>query len=349
MMTAYLLAAAAGAANSPSWYWYATRGLGTSTLIVLTGTVVLGIVTARRWVGETTPAFVAADMHRNLSLLGVFLLAAHIVTTLLDPYAHIGVRDVAIPFGAAYRPIWLGLGVAATWVLIGVAASSALRNRVGPRVWRLIHWAAYASWPLAVIHGVGTGSDSQAPWMIAVVTSCVAAVLFSLGLRLGQGRLATLPIRAAAAIVVVTFIVVAGGWAFNGPYKPGWSAKAGTPQVEAATVKPGLVHPGPGGFSDPLAGVLLRDRAGHVQISLRDMIDTGLTIAIRSPSLNETLPVVTIARDDRIICAVPTTAGTTLYAVCGVTRLTIAFFGAFSNAEGERQITGRLVTSGPLD
>ena len=125
-MTPHLLAAAAAAADSPSWYWYATRGLGTATLIVLTGTVVLGIVTARRWVGETTPAFVAADMHRNLSLLGVFLLAAHIVTTLLDPYAHIGVRDVAIPFGAAYRPIWLGLGVAATWVLIGVAASSAL-------------------------------------------------------------------------------------------------------------------------------------------------------------------------------------------------------------------------------
>lgn len=349
MMTSHLLAAAAAAPNSPSWYWYATRGLGTSTLIVLTGTVVLGIVTARRWVGETTPAFVAANMHRNLSLLGVFLLAAHIVTTLLDPYAHIGVRDVTIPFGAAYRPIWLGLGVAATWVLVGVAASSALRNRVGPRVWRLIHWAAYASWPLAVIHGVGTGSDSQAPWMIAVVTSCLAAVLFALGLRLGQGRLVTLPIRAAAAIVVAASMVVAGGWAFNGPYQPGWSAKAGTPPVKADSVKHGPVHPGPGGFSDPLAGVLLRARAGHVQISMRDMNDTALTIAIRSANRNETLPVVTIARDDRVLCVVPTTAGTTLYAVCGVTRLTIAFYGASSSAQGKSQITGRLVTSGPLN
>lgn len=348
-MAAHLLAAAAGATSSPSWYWYATRGLGTTTLIVLSGTVVLGIVTARRWVGESTPAFVVADMHRNLSLLGVFLLAAHIVTTLLDPYAHIGARDVIIPFGAAYRPIWLGLGVAATWVLVGVAASSALRNHLGPRVWRLIHWAAYASWPLAVIHGVGTGSDSQAPWMIAVVTSCVAAVLFALALRLGHGRLATLPIRAAAAIGVAAAMVVAGGWALNGPYQRGWAARAGTPPVKAASVKPGPVHPGPGGFSDPLAGVLLRDRAGHVQISMRDMIDTGLTIAIRSASRNETLPVVTIARDDRVLCVVPTSAGTTLYAVCGVTRLTVTFYGANLSAQGESQITGRLVTSGPLN
>src|SRR5665213_1178313 len=269
-MTAHLLAAAAGAANSPSWYWYATRGLGTSTLVVLTGTVVLGIVTARRWVGETTPAFVAADMHRNLSLLGVFLLAAHIVTTLLDPYAHIGVRDVAIPFGAAYRPIWLGLGVAATWVLIGVAASSALRNRVGPRVWRLIHWAAYASWPLAVVHGVGTGSDAQAPWLIGVVASCVVAVALALAQRLWYGRFATLPVRVTAALAAAVALFIAGNWAYQGPFQVGWAAKAGTPVKVAA--KAGPVHPGPGGFSDPLAGVMVRGHGG-TQSSMRDRVD----------------------------------------------------------------------------
>src|SRR4029077_10929052 len=132
----------AAAASSPSWLWYATRGLGTTTLIVLTITVVLGIVTATRWVGESTPGFVAADLHRNLSLLALALLAAHVVTTVLDPFAHISVRDVIIPVGAAYRPIWMGLGVVAAEVLIAVAATSLLRGRIGPRAWRLIHWAA---------------------------------------------------------------------------------------------------------------------------------------------------------------------------------------------------------------
>src|SRR3984893_16666785 len=130
VMTAHLLAAAGGA-DSPSWLWYATRGLCAATLVVLTGTLVLGITTATKWVGESTPGFVAADMHRNLSLLGMCLLFAHIVTTVLDPFAHITVRDVIIPVGAAYRPVWLGLGVAATWVLVGVVATSLLRERVG--------------------------------------------------------------------------------------------------------------------------------------------------------------------------------------------------------------------------
>jgi methionine sulfoxide reductase heme-binding subunit len=348
LMTSHLLAASAAAASSPSWFWYATRGLGTATLIVLTGTVVLGIVTSTGWIGESTPAFVAADMHRNLSLLGMCLLAAHVITTVLDPFAHISVRDVIIPVGAAYRPVWLGLGVAAMWVLVGVTASSLLRDRIGPRAWRLIHWAAYASWPLAVIHGLGTGSDAQAPWLVAVVAACVVAVVFALVFRLRHGQPATRPIRAAAAVVVAALLVASFAWAFTGPFQPGWATRAGTPVIKTA-VKAGPVHPGPGGFSDPLTGVLVRDSAGNVQIAMRDMVDTGLTISIRSPNSTETLPVVTIARDGRVLCTVPATAGTTLYAVCGTTRLTVSFFGTSSVLTGGGQITGQLVTSGPLN
>jgi hypothetical protein len=235
------------------------------------------------------------------------------------------------------------------WVLIGVVATSLLRDRVGPRPWRLIHWAAYASWPLAVIHGLGTGSDAQAPWLIAVVTSCVVAVVFALVFRLRQGRPTTRPIRAAGAIAAAAILVASAVWALTGPFQPGWAARAGTPVVKAAAVKLGPVHPGPGGFSDPLAGVLVKDSAGNVQISMRDMVDTGLTIAIRSPNSNETLPVVTIARDNRVLCSVPATPGTTLYAVCGTTRLTIAFYGTSSVLAKGGQITGQLVTSGPLN
>jgi sulfoxide reductase heme-binding subunit YedZ len=342
-----LMAAAANA--GPSWYWYATRGLGIATLIVLTITVVLGVVTAVRWTGESTPAFVAADLHRNLALVAMCLLAAHIVTTVLDPFAHISLRDVIIPVGAAYRPVWLGLGVVAAEVLVAVAATSLLRERVGVRMWRLIHWTAYATWPLAVVHGIGTGSDARAPWLIGVVASCVAAVLIAVIERIRRGERATLPIRAAAAVAVAVGLVVGGGWAFSGPWQEGWAAKAGTPSVAAAPVKPGPVHPGPGGFSDPLVGVMVRDAAGDTQISMRDTVDTALTIAIRSPNSSETLPVVTIARSSRVLCAVPATAGTSLYAVCGTTRLTIAFYGPPSVMKSGGQITGRLITSGPLN
>jgi sulfoxide reductase heme-binding subunit YedZ len=341
-LTVYL-AALPNATTGPSWYWYATRGLGISTLIVLTITVVLGIVTSVRWSGEATPGFVAADVHRNLSLLAIFMLVMHIATTVLDPYAHITARDAFVPVGAAYRPVWLGLGVAAAEILIAVAASSILRGSIGHRPWRLIHWTAYTSWPLAVVHGLGTGSDARAAWMIAVVAWCMAAVLIALAYRLRRGPLATLPIRAAAVAGIGLFIATGSSWAFSGPLAPGWAARAGTPTVAVST-KHGPVHPGPNGFSDPLVGVMARDASGYTQISMRDAVDTTLTVAIRSPNANESLPVITIARDGRVLCTVPATAADILYAVCGATRLTISL-----NAPTTGQITGQLVTSGALN
>ena len=340
---------AAAAADNPSPYWYVTRGLGVSTLIVLTVTVVLGILTSTRWSGERTAGFVAADLHRNFSLLAIFMLLAHIVTTVLDPFAHITVRDVIIPLGAAYRPVWLGLGVVAFWILVGVAATSLLRDRVGPRAWRIIHWAAYAAWPLALVHGLGTGSDSRAPWMVAVVASCCAAVLVAIAERLREGRLITIPIRVAAGLATLAFLFVAGSWALNGPLQPGWAAKAGTPPAKpVAVVSP--LHQGPGAFSDPLIGVLVRDSSGGVQIALRDAVDNGLTITIRSPNpATETLPVMTIARGTRVLCMVPASVGDTLYAVCNRTRLTVTLFGDEAVLQDGGSITGRLDASGPLN
>lgn len=344
-MNLYLVAGTT--ASNPSWFWYATRGLGAVTLVVLTCTVVLGIVTATRWIGQATPAFVTADLHRNLSMIGLGLLLAHVVTTVLDPFAHISVRDVIIPFGATYRPIWLGLGVVAAEIIVVVAATSLLRDRVGPRAWRTIHWVAYAAWPIAVIHGLGTGSDARAPWFIGVVVACVVAVLLALLSRIREGPMSTVPYRAAAALAVAVVLVLSTRWAFSGPLQSDWSAKAGTPPVKVAQVGP--VHSGPEGFSDPLVGVVVRDAAGNLQIAMRDTVDTALTVSVRSPNSNETLPVVTVARDSRVICTVPATAGGTLYAVCGKTRILITFYGSELVLTSGGQVTGRLDTSGPLN
>lgn len=339
---------AVATASEPSWFWYATRGLGAALLVILTCTVVLGIVTSTRWVGRSTPAFVTADLHRNLSLLGLAVLAAHIATTVLDPYAHISIRDVIVPFGAAYRPIWLGLGVAAAEVMVALVVTSLLRERIGPRAWRLIHWAAYASWPLAVIHGLGTGSDARSPWLIGVVAACVVAVVLAVAQRIREGELATLPVRVAAGIGLAALLVVSTAWAFNGPFQRDWSARAGTPAA-ATVARTGPVHPGPDGFSDPLVGVLVRNTTGGYQISMRDSVDTALTIFIRSPAANETLPVVTIQRGSRLLCTVPASVTSTLYAVCGKTRIVITLFGDPSVLASGGTITGRLDTSGPLN
>lgn len=307
----------------------------------------LGIVTSVRWAGDSTPGFVSADMHRNLSLIAISLVVLHVITTLLDPFAHISIRDVIIPVGAAYRPVWLGLGVVAFEVMLAIVVTSLLRDRIGPRVWRLIHWAAYASWPLALVHGLGTGSDARAPWMIAAVVWSIVAVLVALFFRLRRGGEATFGLRAGVALTIGLALFAGGNWAFNGPFAPGWAAKAGTPPSSPAPSPTGPVHTG--AFSDPLIGVVTVSSTGYVQISMRDTLDPDLVIAIRGPLPNETLPVVTITRVKKVLCTVPASVTTTLYAVCGNVRLTISFFGPPGVLKNGGNITGQLTTSGPLN
>ncbi|ABD11948.1 hypothetical protein ThrDRAFT_03379 [Frankia casuarinae] len=163
--------------------WYAARGTGTTCLLLLTLTVVLGIV-ARSGRGLAgLPGFAIGAVHRGASLLAVVLLAMHIGTLLLDPYAKLGIADVVLPFGAGYRPLWVGLGTVAADLLIAVVVTSLLRRRLGVRAWRAVHWAAYGAWPLALSHGLGSGTDAGTPWLRAVAMACALAVAGSAAWR----------------------------------------------------------------------------------------------------------------------------------------------------------------------
>jgi methionine sulfoxide reductase heme-binding subunit len=333
---------AASAAN-PSPLWFATRGAGIMALVCLTGVVILGIATSLRVTGQRSPRFVIAALHRNFALFTIVLLAVHITTSVLDPFAGIRPIDAVIPFAGAYRTFWLGLGVLAAEVLLAVTVTSLLRGHIGPRVWRVIHWSAYASWPVAVVHGLGTGSDSQEPWMLGLTAACMAAVLVSVAQRLLAGRLRTAPVRIAGAAMVVAVAYAICAWSVAGPLRPGWAVTAGTP-ASILTAKPSLpvLRSSAHGFSDALIGTVTRT-SGGVDIGLRDTVDTALTVMIIPRGPAETLPQLTVDRNGATVCAnVPARVGVSVYAVCNGTRLIITMFGSGPS------ITGRLVTSGPL-
>jgi len=60
-------------------------------------------------------------------------LELHIATAVLDPFAHLGLRDAVIPFASSYRPLWLGLGVIAAELVI--AGQVERHARLGWRFW----------------------------------------------------------------------------------------------------------------------------------------------------------------------------------------------------------------------
>jgi len=179
------IAAAAGG----SAYWFITRGSAVVTLILLTLTVALGVASAKRIEAAGVPRFVINAVHRNASLFAVVFLTIHVVTAVLDTYVHTRIVDAFIPFGAAYRSFWVGLGAISLDLFLAVLVTSLLRRHIGYRVWRATHWLAYASWPVALLHTLGTGSDVGTTWMRVVTGVCVAIVAASVLTRMSQGDL----------------------------------------------------------------------------------------------------------------------------------------------------------------
>jgi predicted ferric reductase len=128
--------------------------------------------------------FGVSDLHRAAALTGVGLIGTHVVSLLLDPYAQLRLVDLLLPFLAAYRPLWLGLGTLALDLLAVVTVVSLLRHRLGPRAFRTVHWATYLLWPTALLHALGSGTDAGTAWFRALGAVCVGAVVIATGWRL---------------------------------------------------------------------------------------------------------------------------------------------------------------------
>jgi len=220
---------AAVVVTSTSPLWYTTRATGLIALILITFSVVLGLLTSVRFARPTWPRFVTVGLHRNMSLLVLVFTGLHILTTVTDSYAHINLLAVVVPFASSYRPIWLGLGAVALDLLISVTITSLLRVHVGFRLWRLVHWLAYACWPAAIMHSLGTGTDTPQRWVLAVTACCVTAVVAAAAWRLAAGWRERTGTRIALAGVVAVAFIAGTVWLVGGPLKPGWARRSGTP------------------------------------------------------------------------------------------------------------------------
>jgi predicted ferric reductase len=221
--------------------WYLSRGTGVVSLGLLTIVVVLGVLTHGNVRAPVLPRFVVSTLHRNAALMAVGFLGVHILTAVADPYAPIRLLDAVVPFVSAYRPVWLGLGALALDLLAAIVVTSLLRRRIGLRSWRAVHLLAYAAWPVALVHGLGTGTDTRQSWMLLFTVASVAAVVVAVLWR-SVGVVADPSGRriamAGAALLAPLALVV---WLRAGPLAPGWAARAGTPGVAstpAAAVAP---------------------------------------------------------------------------------------------------------------
>ncbi|NUP45826.1 MAG: ferric reductase [Catenulispora sp.] len=206
--------------------WYATRAGGTIALLLLTATVAFGIAVGGKGAPRRIGRFEIGLLHRNLAVLTLVFLALHIATAVLDPFVHLDWAVAVVPFGASYRPLWLGLGTVAFDLLLAVLITSALRLRLGRTRWKAVHWLAYAAWPFALFHAAGTGSDTRLPLQLWLYAGCLAAVVAALWWRLYRAGPGHVAVRASAAVTAAIVPLLAGAFLAAGPLQPGWSHRA---------------------------------------------------------------------------------------------------------------------------
>jgi DMSO/TMAO reductase YedYZ heme-binding membrane subunit len=228
--------------------WYLTRSSGVVTLVLLSGAVAVGVASSgtREWRGW--PRFVTQGLHRNLSLLAVVFLFFHVMTTVVDGYVPIGWASTVVPFTAPYKRLWLGLGAIACDLILALVVTSLVRRRLPLTWWRGVHWLAYVSWPVAMVHGLGTGTDATTVVFRGTAATCAALVGGAVVWRLAR-RVSGTPLWRAtsAGSLVLTLSLSAFGLAGGfrpAPTSAGQTLSApGSPSTPVATVPPEATSP----------------------------------------------------------------------------------------------------------
>ena len=164
-------------------FWFLARASGLTAYLLITASMIAGLVVKSRPFGARLKAASALDVHRFITTLALAAIGAHALALVADATVQITFGDLVIPFTAPYRPLWTGLGVIAADLAVIVAVSFPLKKRIGGRNWRRLHWATYAIFALSTAHGLASGTDSSQPWAIDIYLGAVGAVAFATAWR----------------------------------------------------------------------------------------------------------------------------------------------------------------------
>lgn len=164
-------------------FWILARAGGLTAYLLLTSSVVAGLVLKSRPFGARVKPASVTDVHRFLASLALLALAVHGGGLLLDRTVPTDLLGLVVPGRVPYRPVWTAVGVVAAEAMVAVYASFSVRKHIGVRTWRRLHWLTYGLFAAATVHGLLAGSDSSARWAQSTYVCSVGIVAFATAWR----------------------------------------------------------------------------------------------------------------------------------------------------------------------
>jgi predicted ferric reductase len=157
------------------------RAGGFAAFALLTASMLLGLgISSRVFDGLLIRPWVY-EMHQFVSLFSLLAMAFHVLVLLPDPYAQFSLVELLVPFASRYRPLAVGLGAIALYGSLIVTASFWAKRWLGQRGWRTLHYASFALFVLALVHGIAAGTDTGSAWaQVAYLASGLAVLCLTL-------------------------------------------------------------------------------------------------------------------------------------------------------------------------
>ena len=173
---------------NPQVWWYVARASGIIAWLLLTASVIWGVLLSTdAFPTRRRPAWLL-DLHRWLGGLTVAFVAAHLAALVADNYTHFDIADLAIPYASQWRPGAVALGVVATWCLVAVELTSLAMRRLPRKLWRGVHLTSYLVFWLASLHAAFAGTDTTNRLYQLTAAISIAAVAWALVYRLSNRR-----------------------------------------------------------------------------------------------------------------------------------------------------------------
>jgi predicted ferric reductase len=173
---------------NPQFWWYLTRSSGIIAWLMLTATVIWGILlSTKAFPNQRRPVWLLA-VHRWLAGLMLSFLAIHLVALVADSYVSFDLADLTVPYASDWKPGAVALGVIAMWLLVTVQVTSLAMRRLPRRFWRIVHLSSYVAFWLTSMHAAFAGTDTTSWLYRAGAAASILAVAYALMYRLANRR-----------------------------------------------------------------------------------------------------------------------------------------------------------------